>query len=58
MRQGIVRLTQGAWLTDGQNEITGQSLKYSIVDQRVIADAAEQSRERVKITINPTKKKP
>jgi lipopolysaccharide transport protein LptA len=56
MRQGIVRLTQDAWLSDGQNEIKGQSLKYSIREQRVIADAAEQGHERVKITINPTKK--
>jgi lipopolysaccharide transport protein LptA len=58
MRQGIVRLSQDAWLTDGQNEIKGQTLKYSIREQRVVADAAEQGHERVKITINPTKKKP
>jgi lipopolysaccharide transport protein LptA len=48
-----VRLKQDAYLTDGHNDITGESLVYSIRDQRVLANAEEQGDERVHITINP-----
>jgi lipopolysaccharide transport protein LptA len=50
---GTVRLTQDAFLTDGRNDIRGQSLVYSIAEQRVLAGADEQGNERVRITINP-----
>ena len=48
-----IRLLQDAYLTDGHNDIRGQTLVYSIRDQRVLANAAEQGDERVRITINP-----
>jgi lipopolysaccharide transport protein LptA len=54
--QGVVRLSDNAWLSDGKNEIRGESLKYSVRDQRVIAEAAEQGSQRVRITITPPNK--
>lgn len=48
-----VRLKQEAYLTDGHNDIRGETLVYSIADQRVLANAEEQGSERVHITINP-----
>jgi lipopolysaccharide transport protein LptA len=56
LQLGTVHLSGDAWLTDGQNEIKGQSLKYSVREQRVIAEASEQGPQRVKITINPPSK--
>jgi lipopolysaccharide export system protein LptA len=53
VQQGTVNLSKDAWLTDGQNEIRGESLKYSVREQRVIADAAEQGSHRVHILITP-----
>jgi lipopolysaccharide export system protein LptA len=51
--QGIVHLTTDAWLSDGQNEIRGQSLKYNVIAQSLIADAPEQQGQRVHIIITP-----
>jgi lipopolysaccharide transport protein LptA len=50
---GNVQLVEDAYLTDGRNDIHGQTLVYSIRDQRVLAEASEQGQERVRITINP-----
>jgi lipopolysaccharide transport protein LptA len=55
---GTVRLLDDAWLSDGDNEITGRTLLYSLRDQRVRANAEEQGSERVRITINPHKAEP
>jgi lipopolysaccharide export system protein LptA len=52
--KGVVRLTKNAWLTDGQNEVRGESLKYNVVAQSIIADAADQNSQRVHIIITPT----
>jgi lipopolysaccharide transport protein LptA len=51
--KGIVRLLKNAWLSDGQNEIRGESLKYNVTEQSIIADAAEQGSQRVHIIITP-----
>jgi lipopolysaccharide export system protein LptA len=48
----VLRLTGNAWLSEGQNEITGDSITYEIGNQRVIAGADEHG-ERVRITIVP-----
>jgi len=48
-----VRLRRDAFLTDGRNDISGETLVYSIQDERVLANAEEQGDERVHITINP-----
>lgn len=51
---GKVRLQGDAYLTDGRNEITGETLVYSIVDQRVLASEEEQGGKRVHFKINPS----
>ena len=56
--KGIVRLLKNAWLSDGQNEIRGAALKYNVLAQSIIADAAEQGSQRVHIIITPPPGKP
>jgi len=51
--KGVVQLTKNAWLSDGQNEIRGESLKYNVLAQNVSAEAAEQGSQRVHIIITP-----
>ena len=50
---GTVRLSGDAWLSDGRNDITGETLVYSVREERVVAAADEQGSGRVRITINP-----
>jgi lipopolysaccharide transport protein LptA len=50
---GSVRLSNNAWLADGQNEISGPLLVYNIRLQRVQAATTAGSEERVHITIAP-----
>jgi lipopolysaccharide transport protein LptA len=52
---GTVRLAEDAWLSDGNNEISGRTLVYNMRDQRVLANPEDQGSERVRITINPKK---
>jgi len=56
--KGVVRLLKNAWLSDGQNEVHGESLKYNIASQSIVADAAEQGSQRVHIIITPPPSKP
>jgi lipopolysaccharide transport protein LptA len=51
--KGVVRFSKNAWLSNGQDEIRDESLKYNILTQTVVADAAEQSSQRVHIIITP-----
>jgi lipopolysaccharide export system protein LptA len=53
----VLRLSGEAWLSEGQNEITGDSITYEIGDQRVLA-GAEQNGDRVRITIIPPPENP
>lgn len=57
VNDGTVRLTDEAWLSDGQNEISGPLLVYNIREQRVQAaaapGAAAGSDQRVHISIAP-----
>ena len=53
VNKGIVRLSSNAWLSDGQNEIRGESLKYNVLDKKMVAEAADQNSQRVHITITP-----
>jgi lipopolysaccharide transport protein LptA len=48
---GTVRLSEDAWLTDGQNEISGPLLVYSIREQRVQAATSPGTDQRIHITI-------
>src|SRR5580693_1083988 len=49
----LVRFLKDAYLTNGDHEITGQSLKYDVLGQKVIAEEAEQNSQRVRIVITP-----
>ena len=55
---GTVKLTENAWLSDGENELSGAVLVYDIRSERVVANAAADSDARVRITINPRTRKP
>jgi Uncharacterized protein conserved in bacteria len=57
VKQSIVRLTGDAWLTDGQNEINGNTLVYDIGRERVQANPNEKDPGGVHITINPPARK-
>src|ERR1700761_5134306 len=49
----IFRFLKDAYLSNGENDIRGQALKYDVVAQKVIAEEAEQNSQRVRITITP-----
>src|SRR5277367_3028523 len=51
--KGVVRLSKDAYVSDGQNEIRGESLKYNVRAQSIVAEAAEQGSKRVHIIITP-----
>jgi lipopolysaccharide export system protein LptA len=51
--EGTVRLASDAWLSDGQNEISGPLLVYNIKAQHVQAAATPGTSERVHIVIAP-----
>ncbi len=51
--RGTIELKGKAWLSDGQNEITGQTLVYDMTKERVFANPGEQDPGGVSITINP-----
>jgi lipopolysaccharide export system protein LptA len=53
VQASTVRLSGEAWLTDGQNEIRGNTLIYDIGKQRVVANPNEKDPGGVHITINP-----
>jgi lipopolysaccharide transport protein LptA len=56
VQESTVRLTGDAWLSDGQNEIRGNTLIYDIGRERVQANPDEKDPGGVRITINPPKK--
>jgi lipopolysaccharide transport protein LptA len=49
----LVRFLKDAYLSNGDNDIRGQALKYDVLAQKVIAEEAEQNSTRVHITITP-----
>jgi lipopolysaccharide export system protein LptA len=57
-RKGVVRLSKNAWLSDGQTEIRGESLKYDVLAQSIVAESSEQGSQRVHIIITPPPSKP
>jgi lipopolysaccharide transport protein LptA len=48
-----IRLSDQAWLSYNDGEITGRTLVYSMRDQRVLANPQDQADQRVHITIKP-----
>jgi lipopolysaccharide transport protein LptA len=53
MSDGSVRLSRDAWLSDGQNEISGPLLVYNIRAQHVQAATPPGTDQRVHIVITP-----
>jgi lipopolysaccharide transport protein LptA len=53
---GIVHFSKNAWLSDGEREILGESLKYNVLTQTISAEASEQASQRVHIIITPPAK--
>jgi len=51
--KGVVHLSKNAWLSDGQNEIRGESLKYNVLAHNIVAEGSEQGSQRVHIIITP-----
>jgi lipopolysaccharide export system protein LptA len=51
--KGVVHLSKSAWLSDGQNEIRGESLKYNVLAQNIVAEGSDQGSQRVHIIITP-----
>lgn len=53
VQAGTVHMTTAAWLSDGQNEIRGDTLIYDIGKERVMANPGETDTAGVHITIKP-----
>jgi lipopolysaccharide export system protein LptA len=53
VHKGVVHLSKNAWLSDGQTEIRGESLKYDVLAQSIVAESSEQGSQRVHIIITP-----
>jgi lipopolysaccharide transport protein LptA len=51
--RGVVHFSKNAWLSDGDREILGESLKYNVLAQTILAEASEQGSQRVHIIITP-----
>ncbi len=51
--KGVVHFARNAWLSDGVNEIRGESLRYDVVAQNIVAESTEQGSQRVHIIITP-----
>jgi lipopolysaccharide transport protein LptA len=49
----LVRFLKNAYVTNGDHEMLGQSVKYDILAQKVMAEEAEQNSQRVHIIITP-----
>lgn len=58
VNDGTLRLSDDAWLSDGQNQISGPSLVYNVRQQRVQATTQPGSDQRVHIIINPNSVRP
>jgi len=54
--KGVVHFSKNAWLSDGEREIQGESLKYNVLTQTISAEASEQASQRVHIIITPPAK--
>jgi lipopolysaccharide export system protein LptA len=53
VHDGIVHLKKNAWVSNGEDEIRGESLKYNVLAQSIVAEASEQGSQRVHIIITP-----
>jgi len=53
LSDGTVRLTDDAWLTDGQSEISGPLLVYNVRAQHIQAATTPSNNQRIHIVIKP-----
>jgi lipopolysaccharide export system protein LptA len=53
-----VHFSKGAYLSNGENEMRGESLRYNVLTQTVVAVEAEQGSQRVQFIITPPPKSP
>jgi lipopolysaccharide export system protein LptA len=53
-----VHFSKGAYLSNGDNEMRGESLRYNVLTQTVVAVEAEQGSQRVHLIITPPPKSP
>jgi lipopolysaccharide export system protein LptA len=53
-----VRFSRGAYLSNGDDEMRGESLRYNVLTQTVVAIEAEQGSQRVHLIITPPPKSP
>jgi lipopolysaccharide transport protein LptA len=51
--KNTIQLSKDAWLSNGPDEIHGESLKYNLIEKKMFADPGEQNSQRVHITITP-----
>jgi lipopolysaccharide transport protein LptA len=51
--KGVVHLSKNAWLSDGQTEIRGDSLKYDVLAQLIKSEGSDSGAQRVHIVIAP-----
>jgi lipopolysaccharide export system protein LptA len=56
--KGIVRLLKNAWLSNGDTEIRGESLRYNVLAQSIVAEGSGEESQRVHIVITPPPQKP
>ena len=56
--KNLVTLIDNAWLTDGQVEVRGESLRYNLLEQSIAADSSESGSQRVHIVMPPPPSKP
>jgi len=54
LQDGIIRMSEDAWLSDGANEVSGNRITYDLVREYIMADADESGQVRMKI--NPPEK--
>jgi lipopolysaccharide export system protein LptA len=50
LQDGIIRMSEDAWLSDGANEVSGNRITYDLVREFIMADADESGQVRMKIT--------
>jgi lipopolysaccharide export system protein LptA len=53
-----VHFSKGAYLSNGDNEMRGESLRYNVLTQTVMAVEAEQGSQRVHLIVTPPPKSP
>lgn len=51
----VVTLSENAFLSQGDDQITGENITYDVQQQRVVADSNGESTDRVRLLITPSK---